>query len=202
MNNEVENKEEKPLFAKKEKEWKWNLKTIFFTFFWLAPLLIIIDQATKWSVVNAFSKAAGNSVTIIPDFFFITLTYNKGSSFGMGSEVPFMRFVFIAISWIASTVMIYFWVKNIKKYNVWIDVIFALCVGGALGNAIDRTFYWNATVGFEGVIDFLHFRFFETYDFAIFNFADACLSVGVVLLLVYYLVVDIIEKKKKGKTND
>jgi len=202
MNNEVEKKEEKPLFAKKEKEWKWNFKTFFFTFFWLAPLLIIIDQATKWAVVNAFDKVAGTSVTVIDNFFFITLTYNKGSSFGMGSTVPFMRFVFIAISWIASVLMTYFWIKNIKKYNVWIDVIFALCLGGALGNAIDRTFYWVSTVGFEGVVDFLHFRFFGTCDFAIFNVADSCLCVGIAGLMVYYLVVDIIEKKKKGKAND
>lgn len=198
MNEEtkVQNGENKPIFQKKKKKWEFTPKNFFFSFLWLAPLCIMIDQITKWAVVNAYDGVAGTTTTVIPNFFFITLTYNLGSSFSFGADVPWMRFVFIAISWLASAGILYFWIKNLNKNDTWIDVVFALCLGGALGNAIDRSFYWNETVGFSGVVDFLHFRFFGSYDFAIFNFADSCLTVGIALLLVIMVVREIADRKK------
>ena len=193
--------ENKPLFEKKEAKFEWTLKNFFFSFLWLAPILIIIDQATKWAVVNAFDKVAGSTFVVIPDFFSIRLQYNQGSSFSLGANVPWMRFVFIAISWIASAVLIWYWVKNLKKKDVLIDVILALCVAGALGNAIDRTFYWEPVVGFSGVVDFLSFKLFGFYNFAVFNVADACLVVGVFALVIIIFVRDIIEKKGKTAKN-
>ena len=193
--------ENKPLFKKKEAKFEWTLKNIFFSFLWLAPLLIIIDQVTKWAVVNAFDKQAGSSFTVIPNFFTIRLQYNQGSSFSLGADIPWMRFVFIAISWIASAGIIFYWIKYLKKKDVLVDVIFALCLAGALGNAIDRTFYWEPVVGFSGVVDFLAFRLFGFYDFAVFNVADACLVVGVIMFIIIVIVRDIIEAKRKNANN-
>ena len=196
-----EESEKKPLFEKKEAKFEWTLKNIFFSFLWLAPLLIIIDQVTKWAVVNAFNKVKGSYYVVIPDFFQIKLQYNEGSSFSLGADIPWMRFVFIAISWIASGVMIWYWVKNLKKKDVFIDAILALCLAGALGNAIDRTFYWEPVVGFSGVVDFLSFKLFGFYDFAVFNVADACLVIGVLALIILVFVRDILEKKGKTVKN-
>ena len=193
--------EKKPLFEKKEAKFEWTFKNIFFSFLWLAPLLIIIDQVTKWAVVNAFDKRAGSSFVVIPDFFTIKLQYNQGSSFSLGANIPWMRFVFIAISWIASAGIIFYWIKYLKKKDVLVDVVFALCLAGALGNAIDRTFYWEPVVGFSGVVDFLAFRLFGFYDFAVFNVADACLVVGVIMFVVIVIVRDIIEAKRKNANN-
>ena len=193
--------EKKPLFEKKEAKFEWTLKNIFFSFLWLAPLLIVIDQLTKWAVVNAFNKVEGSSYVVIPDFFQIKLQYNQGSSFSLGAGSPWMRFVFIAISWIASAAMIWYWVKILKKKDVLIDACLALCLAGALGNAIDRTFYWEPVVGFSGVVDFLSFKLFGFYNFAVFNVADACLVVGVLALLVIVFVRDILEKKGKTAKN-
>ena len=193
--------EKKPLFEKKEAKFEWNLKNIFFSFLWLAPLLIIIDQVTKWAVVNAFDKQAGSSFVVIPNFFTIKLQYNQGSSFSLGANIPWMRFVFIAISWIASAGIIFYWIKYLKKKDVLVDVVFALCLAGALGNAIDRTFYWDPVVGFSGVVDFLAFRLFGFYDFAVFNIADACLVVGVLMFIVIVIVRDILEAKRKNANN-
>ncbi|MBO4737354.1 MAG: signal peptidase II [Bacilli bacterium] len=193
--------EKKPLFEKKEAKFEWNLKSFFFSFLWLAPLLIIIDQVTKWAVVNAFDKQAGSSFVVIPDFFTIKLQYNQGSSFSLGANIPWMRFVFIAISWIASAGIIFYWIKYLKKKDVLVDVVFALCLAGALGNAIDRTFYWEPVVGFSGVVDFLAFRLFGFYDFAVFNVADACLVVGVFMFVIIVIVRDILEAKRKNANN-
>ena len=196
-----EESEKKPLFEKKEAKFEWNLKNIFFSFLWLAPLLIIIDQVTKWAVVNAFDKQAGSSFVVIPNFFTIKLQYNQGSSFSLGANIPWMRFVFIAISWIASAGIIFYWIKYLKKKDVLVDVVFALCLAGALGNAIDRTFYWEPVVGFSGVVDFLAFRLFGFYDFAVFNIADACLVVGVLMFVIIVIVRDILEAKRKNANN-
>ena len=193
--------EKKPLFEKKEAKFEWTLKNIFFSFLWLAPLLIIIDQVTKWAVVNAFDKQAGSSFVVIPNFFTIKLQYNQGSSFSLGANIPWMRFVFIAISWIASAGIIFYWIKYLKKKDVLVDVVFALCLAGALGNAIDRTFYWEPVVGFSGVVDFLAFRLFGFYDFAVFNIADACLVVGVLMFVIIVIVRDILEAKRKNANN-
>ena len=193
--------EKKPLFEKKEAKFEWNLKNFFFSFLWLAPLLIIIDQVTKWAVVNAFDKQKGASFVVIPNFFTIKLQYNQGSSFSLGADIPWMRFVFIAISWIASAGIIFYWIKYLKKKDVLVDVVFALCLAGALGNAIDRTFYWEPVVGFSGVVDFLAFRLFGFYDFAVFNVADACLVVGVFMFVIIVIVRDILEAKRKNANN-
>ena len=194
--------EKKPLFEKKEAKFEWTLKNIFFSFLWLAPLLIVIDQVSKWAVVNAFNKIEGSSFVVIPEFFSIRLQYNQGSSFSLGADIPWMRFVFIAISWGASAGMIWYWIKNLKKKDVLIDAILALCLAGALGNAIDRTFYWKPVVGFSGVVDFLSFKLFGFYNFAVFNVADACLVVGVFALLIVVFVRDIMESKKRNAKND
>ena len=71
-----------------------------------------------------------------------------------------------------------------------------LLASGAIGNLIDRAFYWNAITGFDGVIDFLQFYLGGgpgaavtwVNPFADFNFADAYLTVGVVMLIVLFIV--------------
>jgi signal peptidase II len=55
-------------------------------------------------------------------------------------------------------------------------------MGGAIGNLIDRAIHSGY------VVDFIFFRIPEiNYHFAIFNVADACISVGVFLLFILVL---------------
>ncbi len=214
---EVQDESPKPLSVsqdipkKDHPKFVWTWKSFFFSFIWLAAVVLIIDFATKWGVVNFFranpdihqNPNLGNgspSLEIIPHFFYITLSYNTGSSFGMGSNMAWMRYVFIVISWLASGFIVWYWLKNLHKKDRWIDCVLALVLGGALGNAIDRTFYWEGTVGFSGVVDFLQFYIFgfQNNSFAIFNVADAALVVGVILLVVIVLVRSIKEARAKN----
>jgi len=57
---------------------------------------------------------------------------------------------------------------------------FALIVGGALGNLVDRVTYGH-------VIDYILFHT-QTWSFAVFNLADACISVGAVLIVFDELI--------------
>lgn len=196
-------KEEAPLFQKKKEKFVWNWKSFLMSFLWLPILLIAIDQISKWAVVNALKDVPGRSLEVIPHFFYITLTFNKGSSFGMGGDVSWMRYVFIVISWLASGLILFYWIKNLSKKDTFIDVLLAFCLAGAIGNGIDRTFYWEGTTGFSGVVDFFQFYIFGYGEgkssFAIFNVADMYLTCAVAVLIVLLLVREIKASKKEGK---
>ena len=73
---------------------------------------------------------------------------------------------------VAAGVVLYY--KKIPK-NKWEQVLFALFLGGVIGNLIDRLFR-------KFVIDFLDFSFWPA-----FNIADACITVSVIGLIVYYM---------------
>ena len=65
-----------------------------------------------------------------------------------------------------------------------------LIFSGTVGNLIDRLFTG------KGVFDFIEVTFVE---FAIFNVADSCLTVGVILLMVYMVF---FESKNKPKATE
>ncbi len=193
---------------KKEKKFAWNWKSFFFSFLWLSVLVIAIDLASKWGIVNFFRAnpsvkenphTTSNSIEVIPHFFYLTLSFNKGSSFGMGDSVSWARYVFIIVSWVASVAIAIYWYKNLNKKDHIVDCILMLALGGALGNAIDRTFYWDNIVGFSGVVDFFQFYIFgfSNDSFAIFNVADAALVVAMAMVIVVLIVRSIKEATHK-----
>lgn len=197
----------KPIEKKEKFVWTW--KSFFFSFAWLAIVLFAMDLASKWGVVNAFKAhpvyenphlSGALSKEVIPHFFYITLSYNKGSSFGMGDNVVWARYVFIVISWAASAALVWYWWKSLPKNDRWMNAIVMLAFAGAIGNAIDRTFYWEPVVGFSGVVDFFQFYIFGfNHDsFAIFNVADSALVVAVATLIVLTIVRAILDARRKG----
>jgi signal peptidase II len=181
------------------------------SFAWMALFFFLFDLISKW-VVQTSLKTEGTTVTIIKNFWYVTLTHNNYAAFGGWFGNPSdagkvaIRIVLILISWAMSAAIAYYWMFKTKREDKMMNAILSLLFAGAFGNLIDRTFYWNGTVGFNGVIDFMEFYLGGGPSmnqngfnpFAIFNVADACLSVGVVMLVVLILVRDI--KKEKGKT--
>ena len=156
-----------------------------------ALLLIVLDIISKWAVQNSLSE--GDSITVIPNFFYITLSYNTGAAFSLGSSWGVWgRILGIAISLIMSVAIIWYWAVNNKKVHNFERVCLMLLIAGAIGNLIDRAFYWKGTVGFDGVIDFLQFylgggpskAISVVNPFATFNVADACLVIGVILMII------------------
>lgn len=204
----METKAKKEETIKKEKKFTWNWKSFFFSFLWLLVLVIALDLISKWAIVNFFRAnpnvkenphISSNSIEVIPNFFYLTLSFNKGSSFGMGDNVSWARYIFIVVSWVASIAIAIYWYKNLNKNDHIVDCILMLALGGALGNAIDRTFYWDNVVGFSGVVDFFQFYIFgfDNDSFAIFNVADAALVVAMVMVIVVLIVRSIKEAVHK-----
>lgn len=176
-----------------------SLKSLFFSFVWLMIVIIAADQASKWIVQNSFSD--GQVVPIISGFFNLTLTHNVGAAFSLGANGDIgWRFFFIAISALIGFGLLIYFIIKYKTLSSWYKVTYALIIAGALGNLIDRACYWESTVGFNGVIDWVDFQF-GSWHFATFNIADASLVVGVVILIVMFLVEAIrqsIDENKKG----
>jgi signal peptidase II len=134
----------------------------------IIAVLIGVDQLTKMIVMNQMTL--GQSIEIIPDFFYFTSVRNPGAAWGkMANQMGF----FYIITLLAVGVFAYFLYKdgdlqNKKLYTISLFLIIA----GALGNFIDRVIY-------QEVVDFIHVYIFN-YNFPVFNFADIFLTLGTI----------------------
>ncbi len=162
--------------------------------FWLTYLiiaiLIIIDQVTKVVVLTNL-KIQGTEIPVIGNFFAITLVFNKGAAWGIGDSYTI---ILALISLVAGLVAIWYAGKNDFSKKKLYSISLCLIVAGAFGNLIDRTLTVFKVL--DGVIDFLSFNF-GSYEFPVFNVADMCLVIGVILL-----VIDIIFLEERRKNNE
>lgn len=179
---------------------KEGLKKVFFSFVWISVLVFVIDIVSKWAVQN--NRAVGDPLTLIPNFLHITLVHNLGASFGIGSSGELgWRIFWISISVILTGVLIFIFVKYYSKFSKTQLAAVALMIGGAFGNMIDRIFYWDAIVGFDGVIDWIDFQFGSVH-FATFNIADSALVIGVLMIILVEIVTLIKETREKDKRGE
>lgn len=182
---------------------KKALKWFFYSYIWVAILVFVFDISSKWIVQNyAVSHGVlehGTLVTVIPNFFNITISHNLGAAFSIGDSGSIgWRIAWIAVSLIMSIGLSWYYAKQFKKITIIYKVALVLMIGGAVGNLIDRAFYWNSIVGFEGVIDWLDFEFGVLGHFATFNIADAALVIGVIILILGMIIDMIKESKEKA----
>lgn len=137
-------------------------------FWFLLPLLLVIDQATKAWVLHSFGIRGYRNV--IPGVFQITYVQNTGVAFGFfaGKNLWLAAFTLLVIALAAW----WAWQLNWKRRET--NVIAAMILAGALGNLIDRFRY-----GF--VVDFLDFHAIG-YPW-VFNFADSCITLSMVWII-------------------
>lgn len=141
----------------------------------IALLAIVIDQLVKYLVETQLFMH--DKVDILP-FLALYRTYNTGIAFSMFSS--FGDKGLILMSLVVVVFVLYLAFRTGPK-QVLARIGFALIVGGAIGNLIDRTLY-----GY--VIDYIFFHT-PVWSFAVFNLADAFILVGAVLVLVDELFV-------------
>lgn len=105
-------------------------------------------------------------IDLLP-FLALFRTYNTGIAFSMFSSLSDTGL--IAVAAVVVVFVLYLALKT-PPNQVLARIGFALIVGGALGNVIDRTVYGH-------VIDYILFHT-PVWSFAIFNLADIFISVG------------------------
>ena len=139
----------------------------------LAAAVVIIDQLSKWWVLNALHLPERGQIPVLP-VFRLTMVMNPGVSFGLlRADTALGRGLLIGAALLVVTALAV-WVR--KADRPLFATALGLVIGGALGNnLIDR-----ARIG--EVVDFLDFSglMFPW----VFNIADSAISIGVALLLL------------------
>lgn len=180
----------------KEKVKKFFKSLIKSPLFYITLIAIIIDIVSKWCVV--LNLDLSSNVPIIPNFIYVTLTFNTGGIFGVGSGSEGARIVLIIIRAILAVVIPVVYLlkgKDLKKrYKVCIMLIYAGCIG----NLIDGLFYYDNIVGFTGVVDWIKLSFFNP----IFNLADSYVTVCVFLILIFIIVDEIKELVQRNRRGE
>jgi signal peptidase II len=143
-----------------------------------AVVAVVLDQVVKEISTN--NLVEGEPVRILGGLIYLSLLRNSGAAFSLGSDYTW---VFPLVT-LAVIVWIGFMARKLRSLP-W-ALALGLVLGGALGNLSDRLF--RAPGVFHGhVVDMI--SLFAPYGekFAVFNIADSCLSVGVVLAVVLEL---------------
>jgi signal peptidase II len=185
----------------------WNkvlkgLKWFFFSYIWIFILFFVIDIVTKQLVVNYF-KTHTHPIVLIPGFLQINYTINEAAAFGFGLEnATANRVMYCIVAFIGLGIIIGIYVWKYKSLNSLVKACLMLMAVGALGNLVDRLFYsasflsgaYNSTTNSGGVVDWIDFC--GIWQF-IFNIADSAVVVGTIILIVYLIVDEIRETKKR-----
>ena len=135
--------------------------------FWItAALVLALDQYTKHLVVAGF--VPGESRQVIPHLLYWTYVQNYRGAFGLfGSQawlLVAMAVVVLALFWFAF--------REAAARSPLVRLAFGGIAGGAIGNIVDRFHYGS-------VVDFIDLRWWP-----VFNVADSCITIGVVLLVL------------------
>jgi len=159
-------------------------------YFILALIVFLVDQGSKWLIVR--NMQIGDEIPVIGNFFVITSHRNTGAAFGI---LEGQRWLFIVITSVVLIGMIYYLRVLIRDKKSLLATALGFLIGGAFGNFLDRLITGE-------VVDFLQFnfvfRFFGKpvdYTFAIFNIADAAITVGVILIILDTIISTIKERK-------
>lgn len=149
---------------------------------WIFSLIVIIvDQILK-SIVNR-SILLNHHIKIINHFFYISHVHNEGAAWSIMSG----NRVFLIMIAIISIIVVYkvFMEKSeLNKYNIF---VYSLLLGGIIGNLIDRIIY-----GY--VIDYIEL-IFGNYHYPIFNLADICIVISIILIIVKSIQEEVCKRK-------
>lgn len=144
----------------------------------VAATAFLLDQVSKWVVIGPLSLEAKRVIGVLP-IFNLTWAENCGISLSMFSDCnDTTRWTLVAVTAFVAAAVAFWMTREQAKGDV---VALALILGGALGNIVDRVRH-----GF--VVDFADLHFGDFRPFLIFNVADACITIGVLLLVARALL--------------
>lgn len=159
-------------------------------FFSFSFIVVILDQISKIIIRNTLDP--NEIIKVTHKLFWLTYVQNDGSAFSFNiiPNNPIVnRYVLIVITTLASILIGGIVVKSHQKIE---KIVFALILGGALGNLIDRILLGSVT-------DFLWLDFPDIFmeRWPIFNIADSAIVIAIAIMIVYALF--FAEKKVEDK---
>ena len=164
--------------------------------------IVVSDQITKLLVkgftipflgISHTGYPVGTSFSVLGELVRLTYIENPGMAFG----IDFGGKMFLTLFSIAASIGILLYLLRIRDGSFIVRLSLAMILGGAVGNLIDRVFYGvifgEAPLFYGKVVDFIDVDFininllgYSITRWPVFNVADAMVSIGVVLLLVFH----------------
>ncbi|MEM0529478.1 signal peptidase II [Zongyangia sp. HA2173] len=142
--------------------------------------LAAIDQLIKFFAVTWLQDAG--TVTLIPGLIDLVYVENTGAAWGLFAGNTWLLVGVTSLAIIAAVVFML--MKKVQSpFLIW---MISVVIGGGVGNLIDRIFRVDAA-GNHFVVDYLNFSFI---DFPVFNFADCCVVIGMIAIVIYILFFD------------
>ncbi len=143
---------------------------------YILPPLIIFSLMSILICIDAYTKHLSESIIsplmILGDIISLEYVQNRGIAFSLPlTWIALKTVTLILIFWI----IYYYLTQEKKKHSLLLDAWYLFIVSGAVWNAWERIFHWYVT-------DFIAVKYF-----AVFNMADAYISLGVFLIILYYI---------------
>lgn len=179
----------------------------------IVVVMLVIDQIIK--ILVKTNMAVGETIPVLGNWFMLHFIENEGMAFGLSLGENFGKLMLSIGRIVIVGLLGYYLVKQIRadKLRTGTVVMSSLVMAGAIGNIIDSLFYGvvfgYAPVLYGSVVDMFYFRLFlipewfpvfggEYFFPAIFNFADSCVTVGLIGLL--FFLKDFAEEKKSDQS--
>jgi len=121
----------------------------------------------------ATTDSNGNPQIALTSYLSMVYVSNNGISFGMFDNFANGKIIFATLQAGIAILLLFFMLKTTKIHK---QTAFALIIGGAFGNVIDR-------LQNGGVTDFIDFHLYG-YHWPAFNLADSSIFVGVAILVI------------------
>ena len=139
--------------------------------------VITLDQWTKALVVEHLGPPnSGRMVPLLGEYLTLYYIQNKDSAMGLFPK----GILLTVLIGVAIVILVSLYMRLFHSMSRPSQLLFGMILGGAAGNLIDRVHYSGS------VVDFIFFRLPQLgFQFYIFNLADAAISVGIGLLLVF-----------------
>lgn len=136
----------------------------------IAFVAVAVDQAIKYAVETQMPMHV--PIDVLP-FLALFRTHNTGIAFSMLSDFGSVGLIVVTVAVIGFVL----WIAARTEPAQYLSRLgFALIIGGAIGNLIDRV--W---LGY--VVDYILFHL-PSWSFAVFNLADAFISIGAGLVIL------------------
>ena len=129
-------------------------------------VIVLIDQ-----IIKLFCLKINNDIILIKKILYLTKAFNDGAAWSILSGKIWLL---ILVALISVSIVIY-WIKD-KELGKLGVLTYGLLLGGIIGNLLDRIFR-----GY--VIDYIGVMILN-YQFPIFNFADSCIVIAVIILVL------------------
>ena len=149
---------------------------------WIAAVVIVLDQLTKLWAVRALSPDPNRAITIIPNFLQLAWATNQGGAAGLLHHHPQL----LTLLSLAALGIILWWAHTVPLGEKLARFGFGLILGGAMGNLLDRLFR-GGFVLHTYVVDFIDAHWYYRIHWPTFNVADSCICIGIAIVLLAHL---------------